>query len=183
MERLFLVREDGDGSPLRDALIGALGLEVQFLTAGHTVAEPPVRGERRVVLPLYPQSNDLSGSLARVVPHSTHLVWFSYLDAYIAAIADGLTGHVIFCAEDLDDRHDIYRRDVRESAQKIAARAGITYDLHFGTSPPEGQRVSLTAPIECAATRAWNVKPTWGTHPTFVQSLSALVRKALRDDD
>ena len=183
MDRLFLVREDGDGGPLRDALTAALGHEVQFLTPGHAITEPLAAGERRVVLPLYPQSNDVSRSLSRLVPRATHLVWFSYLDAYIEAIADGLSGHAIFCAEDFADAHDIYRRDVRESATKIAKRAGITHDLHFGASPPAGHRVSLTAPIECAATRAWSTVPTWGTHPAFVAALAALVRKALRDDD
>jgi len=183
MDRLFLVREDGDGNGLRDALIQALGHEVQFRTPAEPLTTPPARGERRVVLPLYPQSNDTSRSLARVVPHATWLVWFSYLDGYIDAVADGLSGHVIFCAEDFTDEHDIYRRDVRESAQKIAARAGITYDLHFGTSPPEGPRVSLTAPIECAATRAWNTRPTWGLHPRFVAALAVLARKAFSDDD
>jgi hypothetical protein len=182
MDRLFLVREDGDGTALRDALVQALGHEVQFLTPAEPLTTPPARGERRVVLPLYPQSNDTSRSLARLVPHATHLVWFSYLDAYIEAIADGLSGHVIFCAEDFTDGHEIYRRDVRESARKVAALAGITYELAFGDAPP-GQRVSLTAPIDCAATRIWGVTPTWGTHPRFVQSLAALVRKALSDDD
>jgi hypothetical protein len=183
MERLFLVREDGDGAPLRDALILALGHEVQFLTPDQPLTTPPARGERRVVLPLYPQSNDTSRSLSRLVPHATHLVWFSYLDAYIEAVAHGLAGHVIFCAEDVTDEHEIYRRDVRQSAHKIAARAGTTHELYFGISPPEGQRVSLTAPIVCTATRAWEVTPTWGTHPAFVAALAALVRKALRDDD
>lgn len=177
MTRLFLLREDGDGTAMRDALAEELGMEVVFRTA----ADPPVEGG--IALPLYPQSNDVSRRLARTVARSTQLVWFSYLDAYAEAVAQGLFGPIIFCAEDLPDRHGIYRRDVTQSAAAIAAKAGVTYQLVFGDSPPEGTRVALTIPIPCETATRWGAQPAWGCHPPFIKALADLVRRALSDDD
>jgi hypothetical protein len=72
---------------------------------------------------------------------------------------------------------------VIQSAAAIAAKAGITYEVAFGDSPPEGTRVALTIPIPCETSRRWGAQPAWGCRPVFVTALADLVRRALSDDD